>query len=190
MAVQGKTINWSNYSGAVSATWRNKYDTNAQTGAMYPTIYVYAPAFYAVAKAFGSGLWGWHYAALTIYYLNSSGGWTQVWSDSCDIRGVGEMNSVSWSHNYNGGSSGDVHDIHTWKVVGDLHGDGKGRLQIEYGGIEVCGESWYNTYCKPSGGKLIKGISCGVSSSSYETTGSNRGTPISEASGTYKWICN
>ena len=194
MAVQGKTINWSNYIGAVptSGAWKEVYTTGNTSAAMYPTIYVYAPVFDAQAGADGSGLWGWQYAALTIYYLNSSGGWTQVWSRSCEARGAGVSDGVSWSHTYRGGSSGDVPDIHTWKVVGDIHGDGKGKIRIIVKGIEGReNESRYNTYCKPSSGpKLIKGISGGASTSSYETTASRRGTLITEASGNYKWICN
>lgn len=192
MAVQGKTINWSNYTGAVSATWRSTYDTGKTSAAVYPTIYVYAPAFQATANAYGSGLWGWQYAALTVYYLNSSGGWTQAWSDSGDARGSGNSYTVEWKHNFSGGYSGDVHDIHTWKVVGDIHGDGNGRIRIWVAGIEVCSASWYHTYCVPAGtyGRQVRGIGCSYSTSSYETTGSRRGTPISEASGTYKMICN
>ena len=192
MAVQGKTIGWSNYIGAASGRWRQSYDTGNTGSAVYPTIYVYAPALRAEATAHGSGLWGWQYAGLTIYYLNSSGGWTQAWSNSCTARGGTNSNSVSWNHNYNGGSSGDVHDIHTWKVVGDIHGDGSGRILIHSGNIDVCTASWYHTYCVPSGtyGRQIRGISGGLSSSSYETTGSRRGTPISQASGTWEWICN
>ena len=41
MAVQGKTIGWSNYTGAVSATWRSTYDTGKTSAAKYPTIYVF-----------------------------------------------------------------------------------------------------------------------------------------------------
>lgn len=191
MAIQGTTINWSNYKASgVGSDYRQGYDTGNTSSAVYPTIYVSAAAFEAHAQATGSGLWGWQYAALTIYYLNSSGGWTQAWSNSCTARGAGKVNSVFWNHNYYDGSSGDIHDIHTWKVVGDIHGDGKGMIYISAKGIGSCTNSWYDTYCKPSGGRLIRGISGIVSSSSYETPASKRGTPISEASGTYKWICN
>lgn len=192
MAIQGRFISWSSYSDVVPATWRSTYDTGKTSAAVYPTIYVYAPAFQAEATAYGSGLWGWQYAGLTVSYLNSSGGWTQAWSDSTTARGGGKSSTVEWKHNFSGGYSGDVHDIHTWKVVGDIHGDGDGRIRVWVGGIEVCSASWYNKYCKPAGtyGRQIRGISGGYSTSSYETTGSRRGTPISEASGTYKWICN
>lgn len=192
MAVQGKTIGWSNYTGAVSASWRSTYDSG-KAGDLQTTRYVYAPAFEAQVNVYGSGLWGAHNGSLTVYYLNSSGGWTKAWSDSCsEARGSGSDKAVSFFHNYNGGSSGDVHDAHTWKVVIWSSGDGNGRLRIWAGGIEMLTPSWYHTYCVPSGtyGRQIRGISGGISSSSYETTGSRRGTLITEASGNYKWICN
>ena len=192
MAVQGKTINWSNYTGAVSASWRQTYDSG-KAGDLQTTRYVYAPAFEAQVSVYGSGLWGAHNGTLTVYYLNSSGGWTQAASLECDeARGSGSDMAVIWKHNYSGGSSGDVHNVHTWKVVIWSSGAGDGRLRIWAGGIEMCTASWYNTYCAPAGtnGRQIRGISGGLSSSSYETTGSRRGTIITEASGNYKWICN
>ena len=192
MAIQGKTIAWSNYTGEVSASWRSTYDSG-KAGDLQTTRYVYAPAFEAQVNVYGAGLWGAHNGALTVYYLNSSGGWTQAASLECsEARGGGSDKAVIWKHNYSGGSSGDVHDVHTWKVNIWSSGDGDGRLRIWVGGIEMCSASWYHTYCVPAGtyGRRIRGISGGYSSSSYETTGSRRGTPISGASGTYKWICN
>lgn len=184
-AVQGKIINWSNYSGAASASWRKTYDSG-KAGDLQITRYVYAPAFRAAVNVYGSGLWGAHNGALTVYYLNSSGGWTQAASLECsEARGSGSDKGVNFYHNYEGGSSGDVRDAHTWKVVIWSSGDGDGRLRIWLGGIEMLGESWYNSYCKD---KPIKGIACALSASSYRTTESERGTPISET--LYNWICN
>ena len=191
MGVQGKAINWSNLKAEVGVGRYTMYDTGSTSSAMYPTIYVFAPAFQATAVADGSGLWGWQYAGLTVSYLNSSGGWTQAWSDSTTARGAGVSSRVDFLHNLSSSlRSGDVPDIHTWKVDGDIHGDGKGSIRIYIGGINQWYESWYNTQCKPSGGRQIRGIGCSYSTSSYETTGSRRGTPISQASGTYKLICN
>lgn len=189
MGVQGKPINWSNLKAEVGAGHYTSYYTGNTSDAMYPTIYVFAPAFQATAVANGSGLWGWQYAALTVSYLNSSGGWTQAWSNSCTARGSGNSDRVDFLHNLSSSlRSGDVPDIHTWKVDGDIHGDGKGSIQIYVGGINQWYESWYNTNC--GGGHQIRGIGCSYSTSSYETTGSRRGTPISQDSGTYKLICN
>lgn len=192
MAVQGKIINWTFYKEAAGGSWRSTYDSG-KAGDLQTTRYVYAPAFRAAVNVYGSGLWGAHNGALTVYYLNSSGGWTQAASLECsEARGSGSDKGVNFYHNYDGGSSGDVHNIHTWKVVIWSSGDGDGRLRIWAGGIEMCTPSWYNANCKTPGttGILIKGISGGISSSSYETTGSRRGTPITEASGSWKWICN
>ena len=184
-AVKGKTINWSNYSGAASASWRKTYDSG-KDGDLQITRYVYAPAFQAAVNVYGSGLWGAHNGVLTVYYLNSSGGWTQAASLECDeARGAGSDKGVTFYHNYTGGSSGDVHNAHTWKVVIWSSGAGDGRLRIYLGGIEMLGKSWYDSHCYH---EPIKGISCALSASSYETTGSNRGTPISET--VYNWICN
>lgn len=184
-AVQGKIINWSNYSGAASASWRKTYDSG-KAGDLQITRYVYAPAFEAQVNVYGSGLWGAHNGSLTVYYLNSSGGWTKAWSDSCsEARGSGSDKSVSFFHNYRGGSSGDVRNAHTWRVDIWSSGAGDGRLRIWLGGIEMLGESWYNSYCQ---GNQIKGIACALSASSYRTTESERGTPISET--LYNWICN
>ena len=187
MSLQGQTINWSNYKGAVSASWRKTYDSG-KAGDLQTTRYVYAPAFEAQVNVYGSGLWGAHNGALTVYYLNSSGGWTQAASLECsEARGSGSDKAVIWKHNYSGGSSGDVHDVHTWKVVIWSSGDGDGRLRIWLGGIEMCTESWYNSYCR---GKPIKGIACALSASSYGTTGDRRGELISVSAGTYGQICN
>ena len=185
MSLQGQTINWSNYN--VSDYWRQTYDTGKTSAAVYPTVYVFAPTWQAEAKAYGSGLWGWQYAALTAYYLNDYGEWTQVWSKSCETRGASNEKRVLLRHNYGESNVQDPHHMHTWKLVGDLHGDGSGRIIITAGGIENYNDSQYNMRCKDG---YISGISGGLSTSSYETTGSNRGTPISVASGTYKWICN
>ena len=192
MAGSGSLINYSNIKSLLGSSWRSSV-TVGYTGTY--TYYVTAPAFHIDYWIKGSGWWGYQEGSIYVYRWNGSNFSTCVYSGSNSCRG--SKNQISWafSHNYNGGSSGDVHNCQLWKIVvysGNNDGSSGGTLYT--GGLGLVSESLYNSYFK---NKLIycsKGTYWTSSTYNDSTFISNqgyscmRGTKISVSSGTYQYV--
>ena len=180
----------------VPAAWR---DSASSTGR---TTYVYccaAPAIQAEVYLRGSGWWGYQEGSLTSWFWNGSQ-WVQAYHKYDYFKGSNQTGTFVFRHNYNGGSTDDVHDIHLWKFEMYLQdGYGGASFHLYTGGLEMVPESIYNNYFVGRYLKALSGrkyrIGSGydyVSDSAFlEAQGYSvyRGTPISIASGTYKFLC-
>ena len=156
------------------------------------TYYIAATAWSFSLSISGSGLWGYQYGYAYVDYWTGSQ-WSQVYGSESEGRGSSYGNSWSFQHNYNGGSTNDVHGKHLWRLrvyIGDNSGSGSGTLY--WGSTAQCTESIYNSYFKT---KPIKSIACNISTSSSYESGSSfdtamgagylRGNKITEARAAY-----
>lgn len=196
----GDLINYTNYKAMDGAAWRNQTSHIKSTGSY--TFVVSAPAFQANCWINGSGLWGYQEGGISVYPYDDSIGTfssTAVFNKSGNVRGGSKKKEWTFNHNYNGGTSGDIHDCQIWKVTFYLgNNDGTKGCWLYTSGLGLVPESIYNNYFK---GRLVyasKGdwwqIKSGNTYSTVEAClkaegySHMRGTPVSVSTGTYKYI--
>lgn len=190
MAV-GDVINYANYKAMYPSAWR----TNPQWTDTNLTVYLASCSF--VVRARATSVWlRTGTCTVTAYYYNGSS-WVHAYTLSASQKNGGTTDRKAY-HNRaaEGTTSGDSHQHHCWKFVVSMShpGSAHGYFTIWAAGIETMTEAEYNSYFK---GKYIHGVSC-----SYQVNGTesaflsahhpsvHRGTPISIASGTAKYICH
>lgn len=192
MAVSGSMIDFANIQSSLGTSWRNS-TTVGYTGTY--TYYVSAPAFHIDYWIKGSGWLGYQEGSIHVYPYNPSTGkfGSSVYDGSDSCRGSTQI-SWAFSHNYNGGTTGDVPDVHLWKIeVYSGNNDGSSGGTLYVGGMGLLTESLYNNYFKyrriycsegnfwtgytDEGFLSAKGYSC------------MQGTQIREDTGTYLYIC-
>lgn len=199
MAGSGSLINYSNYVALDGSSWRSS--TGVGGGAGTYVFYISAPAWYVSFRIWGSGGWGYQNGSLYVYpYDSSSGAFssTAVFGSWESGRGSGYGYTWEWKHNNDGGSSGDIHDCHLWKLVvteGNNDGGSSGTLYV--GGLGCTTESIYNNYFKGrkiycskgdwwKQGNTYSSDEAFLSSEGYSCL---RGTKIAVSTGTYKYVC-
>ena len=202
MAQAGDLINYTNYVALDgSSSWRNTLKSGNDRGTNY--YYVSAPAFYFYYIIEGTGWWGYQEGSCAIYpYDESTGAFsaTKVFGSSKSGRGGSYDGIWQWKHNKDGGSSGDVHDCHLWKISVYMgNNDGNCSMWIYTGGLSHVKEDLYADYFQKryiycSEGKAWKK---GTGTDQYASDEAflqaqyythMRGTPISISTGTYKYI--
>lgn len=180
----------------VSAAWRDSASSSSRTTFTYCCA---APASMARVALYGSGWWGYQEGSLGAYYWNGSQ-WVQAYYVYDFFQGSGQGTTFEFRHNYNGGSSQDVHDIHLWKYVMYLqNGDGSASFSLYTGGLEMVPESIYDSYFAGRYLKALSGRKYRIGSGyDYPTDSAfleaqgyavRNGTPIGIASETYKFLC-
>ncbi|MGP1418265.1 MAG: hypothetical protein ACTTJZ_00440 [Sphaerochaetaceae bacterium] len=195
MAV-GDYFDYAHYKAMVPAAWR---DSAASTGRTTYTYCCAAPAIHAEVYLKGSGWWGYQEGSLTAWYFNGTQ-WVQACHKYDYFRGSGQSGAFIFRHNYSGGSSQDVHDVHLWKFQMYLqNGDGGASFHLYTAGIEMIPEAIYNDYfagryLKALSGKKYRigsGYDYATDSAFLEAQGYavRNGTPIGIASDTYKFLC-
>lgn len=197
----GDLINYANYRAMRDdSAWTA---SNTWTDSTSFTVYISAPSFIVRARV-SSVLFRSNWVKVTASYYNGSG-WTTVFTDRQAYKsGAG---SAEWKFYHNrakeGTSAEDAHMHHLWKFVVNMRGkDGSahGYFDLWCGGIEMMTESEWNSYVKGSGNNKIKWCKPGwsVLGGTYrsdaefiagERPSAHRGTPISVASGTYRYMC-
>lgn len=199
MAV-GDLINYTNYVALDGSSWRYKGGTWTTSGTY--TFVVSAPAFQANCWICGSGLWGYQEASVNIYPYDESTGTfstTAIFSKGGSVRGGSNKDEWTFNHNYNGGSSNDIHDCHIYKIVFYLgDNDGTKGCWLYTGGLGLVKESLYADYFKGRPIYASKGDYWRIHSGYTYATVEDclkaefytcmRGTPISISTGTYKYI--
>ncbi len=190
MAV-GDQIDYAKYLAMVPVAWRitpSWEDTNV-------TVYLASCSFVAKIRV-TSVLWRTSKLDFTAYYYNGSS-WIYVYSKSLSQKNSGSQEQYYY-HNREaeGTTSADQHQHHLWKfvVTMDHPGSAHGYFNIWAGGLETMTQNEYNSYFK---GNKIHGINCTYSTSSSDIAfvsanhpSIHRGTPISIASNTHKYICH
>ena len=188
----GDKINYANYKAMVPVVWRIEQSWSEPNG---KTIYISSCSFIVQIKA-SSVLLRNARIAFNAYYYNGSA-WVFAYSESATVQGINSK-TFKFFHNREseGSTNADQHQHHLWKYVMESSSTGSAstEFRIWLGGLETMTETEYNSYFK---GKPIHGIKCecktGVSDASFVASNHpsvNRGTPISIASGTYKYICH
>lgn len=190
MAV-GDLITYDNYRAMVPMTWRitpQWSDTNL-------TVHLASCSFVVRARV-TSVLFRTGSCTVTAYYYNGST-WVHAYTLSVSQTNAGSKEQKGY-HNRatEGTTSGDSHNHHLWKFVVSMSypGSAHGYFDIWSAGVETMTKSEYDSYFK--GGKIhgIKGTYVvNTTDSAFLATyhpGVMRGTPISIASGTHKYICH
>ena len=193
----GDLINYANCKAMDGSSWRHSTSLSGRNWSR--RYYISAPAWHVTFTIKGSGLWGYQEGSFNVYAYNSSTGKfdKKVYGSSQSLRGGSKSYNWNFSHNYNGGSSGDIHDLHLWCV--DIYAgnnDGSTSGNIYTGGIGVFPESIYNSHFK---GKTIyaskgdywqKGNTYASDEAFLAGEGPShmKGTKISVVDGTYKYI--
>lgn len=198
----GDLINYANYKAMAGSSWFTSIGVGGGAGT---TTYMIAGSTWAVDfRIWGSGLWGYQSGSLYVYpFDESTGKFSETAVYGSWQSGKGASYGYAWQfyHNYNGGTSGDIHDCQLWKLVvteGNNDGGSTGTLYV--GGLGVLSESIYNSY--------FKGRKVYCARGDYWRLGSQytyaseeaflaaqgysclRGTLVSVSTGTYKFICS
>lgn len=197
----GDLINYANYKAMDGGSWRHKGGTWTSAGSY--TFVVSAPAFQANCWICGSGLWGYQEGGIQVYPYDESTGTfssTAVFNKSGNVKGGSNKSEWTFNHNYNGGTSGDIHDCQIWKVTFYLgNNDGTKGCWLYTGGLGLVPESIYNSHFKgrlvyaskgdywqiKSSGTTYASIEACLNAEGYSHM---RGTPVSVSTGTYKYI--
>lgn len=202
MAGVGDYINYANFC-ALNPASEGWYGYRSLGGkGTTRTFYIAATAFRVWTSIQGSWVWGYQEGSLNVYAYDKNTGRFKSspqlsWFDS--VQGTSNHAGCGFYHNFEGGSSGDIHDCHLWKVVvyyGDNDGDSTDGF-IQTGGLSLVPESIYNSYFKGRKIYCAKG-DWWEQGGTYRTDeeflsaqgySCMRGTQISIATGTYKYIC-
>lgn len=183
----GDTINYVNCKTASGTSWRKTQSFSKN----YTSDWIITcNAFQCSLYLKGSGLWGYQEGSIYADYLSpETGQWVNVWGVSTYKEGSSSSDRYTWNHNYNGGSSGDRHDVSIWRIrIRISGGSGTATAYVYWGGMGLIQEATYNSYYK---GRPIIGVDADVAHNSLAWSYLNnplRGTPITWGNG-FKVTC-